>query len=124
MHVFQLYAAGGVLLITLLAVNVSRLRMRERIGNGDGGNRSLKAAIRAHMNALEHTLPVGLLVLALVQLQFNAAALAVFAGGFIAVRVGHAFSMLSQRFRLRQWTAGLSYLFELSGCVLVFAQFL
>ena len=53
------------LLITLLALNVSRKRAVTNIYLGDGGNRGLGFAIRAHGNALEHGLLLaGALVLA------------------------------------------------------------
>ena len=62
---FVLYAALNGLVVTLLALNVSRNRMKHRLSNGDGGKPEMKAAIRAHGNAVEHVTVFGLLVLAL-----------------------------------------------------------
>ena len=124
MNYFHLYVGSGVLLITLLAANVSRLRIREQIGNGDGGNALLKAAIRAHMNSVEHVLPYGLLMLVLWQSQAAPSLLAVFCLGFLAVRLVHAYSMLGRKFRLRQWSAGATYVFELSACLTVLGRLL
>src|SRR5690606_32705613 len=113
---FHAYVAVGILLVTLLAMNVSRLRMKLKIGNGDGGNVEMKKAIRAHMNQLEHVLPFGLVVLALAQMQAAEALLAVLVVGFLGGRLLHAYSMLAAQFRFRQLSAGVTYLFELVGC--------
>jgi uncharacterized protein len=57
------FAGAVFLLITALALNVTRLRQKLKVTLGDGGHRRLGLAIRAHGNALEHGL---LLVVALV----------------------------------------------------------
>lgn len=119
MSVFGLYLGFAMLLVTLLAMNVSRLRMREKIANGDGGSRPLRKATRAHMNALEHILPFTLLLLFLDMHPISAWLFSALAFGFLVVRFLHGYSMLTSRFRLRQITAGLTYLFEVSACLLV-----
>lgn len=116
MFYFQLYALLAVFLMTVLAINVSRVRIRERIANGDA-HRDLKKATRAHMNAVEHCLPFGLLVLALAQLYPVAQWLLAMVLIFMAFRVLHAVSMLGSGVRLRQVSAGVTYLLELIGCV-------
>ena len=50
------FVGGVLLLVTLLAMNVTRLRFKVGVRLGDGGVRSLGLAIRAHGNALEHGL--------------------------------------------------------------------
>lgn len=119
MYYFSLYAALGVLLITVLAMNVSRVRLQERIGNGDGGNKKLKKAIRAHMNTLEHILPYALLLFALTGLGLEQEYMAILALGFIVVRCMHSYSMLWSVFRLRQLSAALTYVFELVACLTI-----
>jgi len=119
MNYFSLYVALGVLLITVLAMNVSRVRIREKIGNGDGNNASLKKAIRAHSNTLEHVVPFSLILFSLTQLQTSASHLAIFSMGFILIRLLHSYSMLWSNFKLRQLSAGLTYLFEVAGCLMV-----
>ena len=57
MAIVAAYAALLVLLVTVLALNVSRSRIESRV-SGDGGSMPLQAAIRAHMNALEQILPL------------------------------------------------------------------
>lgn len=116
MSYFHGYVAIGMLLVFLLAMNVTRLRMKLKIGNGDGNNVEMKKAIRAHLNHLEHALPFGLVVLALAQMQAPEALLAVLVIGFLGARVLHAYSMLGAQFRFRQLAAGATYLFELVGC--------
>ena len=98
--------AASMLLLTLLALNVSRLRMKLRIGNGDGNNVEMKKAIRAHMNHLEHALPFGLIVLALAQMGSATSLLAVLVVGFVAARLVHA--------------SGISQAISTSACDAVF----
>lgn len=52
----------------LLAVRVIRLRRAHRISLGDGGNRALEAAMRAHGNASE-SIPILMVLLLMVELS-------------------------------------------------------
>ncbi|MFA5941021.1 MAG: MAPEG family protein [Sinimarinibacterium sp.] len=119
MDYFYGYVAASMLLLTLLALNVSRLRVKLKIGNGDGNNVDMRKAIRAHMNHLEHALPFGLIVLALAQIGSPASLLAVLVVGFLAARLVHAYGMLTAQFRFRQLSAGVTYLFEVVGCLAI-----
>lgn len=58
-----LYAGLAGILLIVLAALVSRMRRRHRIGLGDGDNRELQRAIRAHGNAVEWLVPAVLLLL-------------------------------------------------------------
>ncbi len=119
---FTLFIGLNGLLLTLLGMNVSRCRMKHRVGNGDGGVAELRHAIRAHGNAVEHCLLFALLLLALC-MQGNASGLTGFLViAFTGVRVLHALSMLQARFKLRQLTAGGTYALELMASLLVLAQ--
>lgn len=119
MFYFQIYAVLAVLMVTLLAMNVSRVRMRVKIANGHD-HKDLQKANRAHMNAVEHCLPYGLLILALSQLSPYAKWLPVLVIGFIAAKLLHTYSMLaSGQLKIRQLSAGLLYLFELAGCLIL-----
>jgi len=120
MSYFYLFVALGVLLITALAMNISRVRMKEKIGNGDGNNDVLKVAIRAHMNSVEHILPFALIVFSLSQLQLESIYLAVSTYGFIIIRLLHSYSMLFSSFTIRKISAGLTYVFEVVGCLCIF----
>ena len=117
---FTLFAGLHGLLLTLLAMNVSRCRIKHRVGNGDGEVRELKQAIRAHGNPV--ILLFALLVLALC-IQGQGAGLTGFLViAFTGVRVLHALSMLQARFKLRQLTAGGTYALELMASLLVLTQ--
>jgi uncharacterized membrane protein YecN with MAPEG domain len=88
-----LYGGLLALLILALAARVSWLRYRSKILFGDGGNRELQRAIRAHGNAIEWAVPAMLLLLVA---ELNRAPLAfVHACGLaiLAGRLLHAFGL-------------------------------
>ena len=93
--------------------------MQEKIGNGDGNNKKLKKAIRAHINTLEHSVPFALLLWVLNDMQLASSYMATFSLGFIAVRIMHAYGILAPHFRMRQIAAGLCYGFEIAACVTI-----
>tara|TARA_R110001592_G_scaffold103298_2_gene291154 strand:- start:20617 stop:20916 length:300 start_codon:yes stop_codon:yes gene_type:complete len=93
--------------------------MKHKVANGDGDNKVIVKAIRAHMNSLEHILPFSLLLYALQSQSISEILFAVLAFGFLGIRLFHSYSMLSSKFKLRQITAASTYFFELSACVLV-----
>ena len=115
----HLYIVLAVLLISLLAMNVSRIRMQEQIGNGDGDNKKLKKAIRAHINTLEHCIPYALLLWVLSDLRLATSYMAIFSMGFILVRLMHSYGILAPHFRMRQLAAGLCYGFEIAACATI-----
>jgi uncharacterized protein len=91
--VTSLYAALGALLILLLVYGVVQRRMQAKVGIGDGGDAVLARRIRAHGNAIE-TLPVGLLLLLLLELGGLASwALHVFGAVLLVARLLHAWGM-------------------------------
>ena len=112
---FQLYACMNGLMVTLLALNVSRLRIRERVGNGDGDRPVMKRAIRAHGNGVEHVTVFGLCLLALELGTASTPLLATLVIGFTLCRALHAAAMLCSRFDFRRIAAGGTYLFELAA---------
>lgn len=114
-----LFVSLNTLLVALLAANVSRLRIREKVANGDGGNVVLKKAIRAHGNSVEHLVVVGLQVLALDLCGAPARVLAPLVLFFTAIRLLHAISMLGAIFRLRQAAALATYVCEIAGAIAV-----
>ena len=124
MVIFNIYVLCSVLLISILAVNVSRVRMKEKIANGDGGNKSLRNAIRSHGNTLEFVIPFALIILALDTGSTDKGLVAFLAFNFIFVRVAYAWSMISFLFKLRQITAGATYLFMLIACGVLARQLL
>jgi uncharacterized protein len=68
MRITGLYAALLTLLILGLAVRVMLIRRRTRIGLGDGGDRAVACAIRAHGNATEYV-PLALILLLVLELD-------------------------------------------------------
>ncbi|HYT97321.1 MAG TPA: MAPEG family protein, partial [Casimicrobiaceae bacterium] len=62
------YAGLTGLLLIVLALRVSARRMRLKVSLGDGGDDSLRRAIRVHANAVEWALPI-LLLLVLAELN-------------------------------------------------------
>ena len=88
-----LYAALlGVLIIVLLLRIVAK-RFKHRIGVGDGGEKSLLLAIRAHGNAIE-TIPIALILLAALELNKGSAqTLHIFGAVLLFARAAHAFGI-------------------------------
>jgi uncharacterized membrane protein YecN with MAPEG domain len=64
----SIYASLSALLIVSLSVAVIKLRRKNRVSVGDGGNEELQLAIRAHSNALEY-IPITLLLLLTLELN-------------------------------------------------------
>ncbi|MFV1872105.1 MAG: MAPEG family protein [Oleiphilus sp.] len=116
---FNLFIGLSVLLIIMLAMNISRLRMKYKVANGDGNNKEINKAIRAHMNSLEHILPFSLLLYVLQTQMTSTVIFAILAFSFLCIRLLHSYSMLSSKFKLRQITAASTYFLELSACILV-----
>lgn len=114
---FYLFTALNIILLTLLATNVSRVRIQERIPNGDGDNVALKRAIRAHGNGVEHVGIFGLLILALCFTRSAPALLGTLVIGFTLARVAHAWGMLGGPFNARRLGATLTFLLELLGAL-------
>lgn len=94
-------------------MNVSMLRMRLKISLGDGGNKQLNKAIRAHANALEHGLPFIFLLFFREQQVGGAGGLTAIAAAFVAARVLHAVGMLGGPFQLRRIGATVTNVLEL-----------
>ncbi len=116
---FYAFVAFNAALLLLLAMNVSRVRMRERVAHGDGGNIALKAAIRAHGNGIEFVPMYGLLILALCMTQTPPSWVAGLVLAFSAGRVLHAIGMLTTAMQARRIGAGLSYSLMLAGVVVL-----
>jgi len=63
-----LYASLSALLIVRLSLSVIKLRRKNRVSVGDGGNEALQLAIRAHSNAVEY-IPIALMLLFMLELN-------------------------------------------------------
>ena len=89
MTVFYLFVAIGFLLTTLLALNVSRVRIKQKITHGDKGNKLLRNAMIAHSNALEQIVPFSIILFVLVKQNTSEMMIQVLSLGFIVVRILH-----------------------------------
>jgi hypothetical protein len=63
-----IYASLSALLIVRLTLSVIKLRRKNRVSVGDGGNEVLQLAIRAHANAVEY-IPITLMLLFMLELN-------------------------------------------------------
>lgn len=91
-----LYAALNLLLVILLAYNVTRHRQRAKVSIGTGEDAGLEQACRVHGNAVEY-IPVGLIALALLAL-LDTSPMIIHVLGF-ALTLGrglHAYGLLSK----------------------------
>jgi uncharacterized membrane protein YecN with MAPEG domain len=89
--------------LTALSLNVSRLRLRHKVSFGDGGHKDLMVAMRVHGNALEQSLLLGVLLLALQAQPGGSAALVSWLGlAFLLARVLHALAAFRRWLPLRQ----------------------
>lgn len=64
----SIYVSLLALLIVRLSVAVIKLRRKNRVSVGDGGNEALQLAIRAHANAVEY-IPIALMLLLTLELN-------------------------------------------------------
>ena len=119
---FQFFVAFNVLWLTLLAFNVSRLRIVRKVAHGDGGDVVIKAAIRSHANGVEHVPIFALLLLPLELGTLSTQWMAGLVLAFSASRVLHAVGMMTRYFNLRRIGASITYLCQLLGVFLLFAQ--
>ena len=93
MNVFLISAGILGLLATVLTVNVGRMRGRKRIFLGDGGDKEMTAAIRAHGNLIEFA-PLCLLLIYLLHGPYGDRMMAILAVVLVIARLAHAGGML------------------------------
>lgn len=108
-----LTCAALALILTALSLHISRLRMRHKVSFGDGGYKDLQVAIRAHGNALEQSMLLGLLMLLMELLRPSWGALAAIGGVFVVARVLHAAAIFTRMLLLRQAAHVISMLCQL-----------
>ena len=109
-YITAYFAAPLGLLIMGLALNVSRVRIQNKVSLGDGGNKVVRGAIRAHGNAVEY-IPIILFLLLIYELQGgNQVALWTIGIIFTASRFFHAWGMLRHIFVFRRYGATVTYI--------------
>lgn len=85
--------AAQVLLAIVLGLRVIVLRLRHRVGIGEGDNRALKRAIRVHANLIEWV-PFALMAIAAAELRGASEGWIWALGGLLLLsRLGHAFGL-------------------------------
>ena len=120
MESFNLFVGFSCLLIVLLALNVSRLRYKERVAHGYGDSKVLRNAIVAHSNALEHLIPFALILYVLTAQNTSLDLVHILAITFLILRVVHALGVTGFVFRAWQISSAFSYALTLfaSGLIL------
>lgn len=109
------FTALSAFLFVALSVYVIQNRVRVKVGFGDGDDKHLESAIRAHGNFGEYT-PFAIALIVLCEMGgANSVWLAALAGGFFVGRFFHAFSLLYAEkvlstIRFRQLGMGLTFL--------------
>ncbi|WP_448548554.1 MAPEG family protein [Thalassotalea fusca] len=116
---FAVLVAVNSALVLALAMNVSRLRIKHKVSLGDGGNKSLMAAIRTHSNSVEQLPIFAIVILALTLVQPAAMILPITVIGFTLSRFAHAYGMLFRAFIIRRIGAGFTYIFQAIAAVSV-----
>jgi len=109
---FAIFVAINMIILLMLGMNISRLRVVNKVANGDGNCRPLMKAIRAHGNGVEHTSIYGMAVLALTLLGLANVWLAVFVISFVIARILHAYGMLNSQFQARRVGAGVTFILQ------------
>lgn len=115
-----LFAALLGLIYMRLTLAVPRLRIKYKVGIGDGGHDDLARAIRVHANFAEHV-PLTLLLLLMVELQgFSDWILVTLGFALVAARAGHAYglSRSSGRSPGRFWGTVVTLLVLLAAIIL------
>jgi uncharacterized membrane protein YecN with MAPEG domain len=110
--VTSLFAGLAAILVIGLAARIPPMRRRFRVGIHSGQNEALARAIRVHGNAVEYV-PLGLLLLGLLEIQSVGAAWLYSLGGVLmAGRLLHAFGLgRSAAYSLgRFWGTALTWL--------------
>lgn len=101
--------------LTALSLNVSRLRLKHKVSFGDGGNKALGVAIRAHGNTLEQALLFAVLALALELRPAGSPDWMLWPiGVFLVARVLHTLAIFRRLLPLRQLAHVASVVVQLS----------
>src|SRR5438034_6012059 len=87
------YLAILALLYTVLALQVGRLRQRDRAAFGDNGSLALRSAIRAHANFIEYVPIITLMVAMLEMSGLPAMRVHLLMGALLVSRLLHPFGM-------------------------------
>lgn len=101
------------MLVASLGMLVSLMRMRKRVYLGDGGDKQLANAIRAHGNAAEHVPFLIILLLILGMIDADATAVMALGGAALFARCIHAGGRLGKKRQFSVAGATITYLLEI-----------
>jgi uncharacterized membrane protein YecN with MAPEG domain len=119
------FAVLIVLLLTVLAMNTTRLRFTRSRSTDAADKEAIRRASRAHGNTLEHGLPVLLLMFFYEVNGGDIATLCLVGTTFVAARLVYVYGMLTKPASMpMQFGASLTYLVELTLIGLLAATFL
>jgi len=118
---FAIFVALNTLLLLVLGLNISRLRISQKIPYGDGDYRPMMQAIRAHGNGVEHTTIYGMAILAMTLMQVDSGWVATMVLTFTGARMLHAYGMLYKAFTARRIGAGITFLLQGISVVVLFS---
>ena len=118
---FILFVALNSAILLVLAINVSRLRIKHQIAWGDGGNKILMKAIRVHANGVEQVPVYALIILALTFVEAGRVLLSVLVMAFTLARITHAYGILCSVPVCRQIGAGVTYLAQAVATLVLLA---
>ena len=90
------YLAVLALLYALLSLQVVRLRRRNRVGFGDGGNTALRCAIRAHAHFAEYVPIIALMAAILEMSGLAATRIHALMGSLLVARFLHPLGIYAQ----------------------------
>lgn len=121
---FVIFTALNASLLLWLGLNVSKLRITKKLPYGDGGDKDMAQAIRAHANGVEHVSLFAVLVLALCFTKASNTLLAAVVIIFTLGRVLHAIGMLKRTFNARRLGAGITFGLEAIAIVALFISIL
>lgn len=113
-------------LYIFLSARVTRMRVRERIAVGDGGNLRLRRAIRVHANFAEYV-PLALILTVFVELQeFSPIIVHGLCLSLLLGRICHAYgvSQENENHRFRVAGMALTYLTMAGAALRLLASFL
>ena len=97
----SIYTSLSALVIVKLAVSIIKLRRKNQVSIGDGGNEALQLAIRTHANAVEW-IPIALLLLLTLELNGAPAILIHILGTTLLIgRILHALGLPAKDFKKR-----------------------
>lgn len=117
-----IFCGLGILFLTGLAINISRMRVRHRIFLGEDDVAALQIAVRTHGNALEHLMPMLLLLVIYELLGARKLLVDIFGAVILIARFTHAAAYLAHWSTLRRVGVALTYSVEAVLGATVIAQ--